>query len=335
MRMKHRILSCTMIPLGLLTFTGAGNAQACRQAASAPGAYAGPIIDVHLHAYTAADYGAGAPSPAGTAPAPASAREHMERTIEVMRRCNVVMGAVSGDAREAAVAWHDHAPGRVLRGWSMEAPGDFMAPDAFADLVRGSALDVLGEVGAQYAGYSPSDPAYGAYWALAQEHGIPVGIHTGQSFPGMPYRGRPHFRLRYGDPMLLEDMLVEYPRLKVYMMHAGGGGHYSGNALMMMAMYPQLHVDISLISWMPGTEAVLEPFLRQAKQRRMLDRVMFGTDQMLWPETIELAIQRINGLDFLSVEEKAGIFYGNAARFLGLSDELMAEHRAADARGNQ
>jgi uncharacterized protein len=101
---------------------------------------------------------------------------------------------------------------------------------------------------------------------------------------------------------------------------------------MMLGMYPQLYVDISLISWMPGTEAVLEPFLTQAKQMRMLDRVMFGTDQMLWPETIELAIQRINGLDFLTVEEKAGIFYGNAARFLGLSEEAIAEHRAAHER---
>jgi uncharacterized protein len=294
--------------------------------------YSGPIIDVHLHGYVDAGYGAGAPSPAGGPTSPASAREHMERTLEIMRRHNVVLGVVSGDGTAAAEAWKAHAPDMVLRGYGPDGPGDFMAPDSFLTVVQRGEIDVLGEVGAQYAGFSPSDPAYGPYWAVAQEHGIPVAIHTGQSFPGMPYRGRPNFRLRYGDPLLLEDMLVEYPRLKVYMMHAGGGGHFSGNALMMLGMYPQLYVDISLISWMPGTEAVLEPFLTQAKQMRMLDRVMFGTDQMLWPETIELAIQRINGLDFLTVEEKAGIFYGNAARFLGLSEEAIAEHRAAHER---
>jgi uncharacterized protein len=332
MRMNHRILSCAVGSFWLLTSAAAVNGQDCRQGASDPNAYTGPIIDVHLHAYTEADFRANVPSPAGTPPAPASAREHLERTLDVMRRCNVVLGAVSGSRREAALTWHAQAPDRVLRGWSLDAPGDFPDAETFRELARSGALDVLGEIGAQYAGYSPSDPAYGAYWAIAQDHGIPVGVHTGQSFPGMPYRGRPNFRLRYGDPLLLEDMLVEYPRLKVYMMHAGGGGHFSGNALMMLGMYPQLYVDISLISWMPGTEAVLEPFLTQAKQMRMLDRVMFGTDQMLWPETIELAIQRINGLDFLTVEEKAGIFYGNAARFLGLSEEAIAEHRAAHER---
>jgi uncharacterized protein len=175
---------------------------------------------------------------------------------------------------------------------------------------------------------SPSDPAYAPYWAIAEELGIPVAIHTGASVPGMPYRGRPAFRLRYGNPLLLEDMLVEFPDLKVYMMHAGGAGPYSEYGLMMMNMYPQLHVDLGVLSWMPGLEGVLETFLRRAQQMRMLDRVMFGSDQMVWPEAIGLAVERINGFDFLTLEEKADIFYNNAARFLGLSEETIERHHA-------
>ena len=53
---------------------------------------------------------------------------------------------------------------------------------------------------------------------------------------------------------------------------------------------------------------------------------MFGTDQMVWPEAIEMAIEKVQSLDFLTLEEKQGIFYMNAARFLNLSEETIAEH---------
>jgi uncharacterized protein len=299
--------------------------------------YTGPIIDVHLHSYAADDYWGGAPNPATGQPAPATAREHLERSIEVMRQNNVVLGVTSGDALASAAAWREFAPDMVLRGLSMGDPEDFVTPEALRGLVERGEVEVLGEVGAQYVGLSPSDPAYSPYWAVAQDHGIPVAIHTGASFPGMPYRGRPAFRLRYGNPLLLEDMLVEFPDLKVYMMHAGGAGPYSEYALMMMSMYPQLHADVGVLSWMPGMEGVLETFLRQAQQMRMLNRVMFGSDQMVWPEAIGLAVERINAFGFLSVEEKADIFYNNAARFLGLSEEAIARHHviASGAEGER
>lgn len=299
--------------------------------------YGGPIIDVHLHSYTADDYWGASPNPATGRPAPASTTEHMERSIEVMRRHNVVLGVPSGDALASADAWREYAPDMVLRGISMGDPDDFLTPDVFRGIVERGEVEVLGEVGAQYAGYSPSDAAYSPYWDIAQEHGIPVAIHTGASFPCMPYRGRPAFRLRYGNPLLLEDLLVAFPDLKVYMMHAGGAGPYSEYALMMMNMYPQLHADLGVLSWMPGLEGVLETFLQQAKAMGMLDRVLFGSDQMVWPEAIGLAVERIDGYDFLTVEEKADIFYHNAARFLGLSEETIARHHAiaSEAEGGR
>jgi predicted TIM-barrel fold metal-dependent hydrolase len=71
---------------------------------------------------------------------------------------------------------------------------------------------------------------------------------------------------------------------------------------------------------------MLEPFLKEAKRRRMLDRVMFGSDQMRWPEAIALAIDRVNRLEFLTLDEKQDIFYDNAAKFLGLSADEIARH---------
>jgi predicted TIM-barrel fold metal-dependent hydrolase len=94
-------------------------------------------------------------------------------------------------------------------------------------------------------------------------------------------------------------------------------------------MYPQIYVDIGTLSWTPVAGDLLEPFLVEAKRRRLLNRVMFGSDQMAWPEAIALAIDRVNGLDFLTVEDKRRIFYDNAATFLQLSaEEIVRHHRS-------
>jgi uncharacterized protein len=286
-----------------------------------------PVIDMHLHAYTDADYWGQLPSPFDGTPAPETAEAHHHRSSEMMRRYNVVLGAVSGETLEAAARWHAADPDRVLRALEFGHPERGPGLERVGQAMVNGELQVLGEVTAQYHGLSPSDPRFDPYWALAEEHGIPVGIHTGQSFSGTPYHPCcPDFRLKYGSPLLLEEVLVKYPRLKVYMMHAGGYAPFGDQALMMMAMYPQLHADISVLNWLPDMEPVLEHFLRQARQMGLLDRVLFGSDQMVWPEAIGIAIERIEGLVFLTEQEKRDILYFNAARFLDLSEEEIARH---------
>ena len=57
-------------------------------------------------------------------------------------------------------------------------------------------------------------------------------------------------------------------------------------------------------------------------------RIMFGSDQMIWPETIRIAIETVEDAEFLSSEQKRDIFYNNAARFLRLSDEQINAHHS-------
>ena len=288
------------------------------------GPYRGPIIDVHLHAQTSEDLAQPAPNPATGDLSPKTPAEHMARSLEIMKNRNVVLGIVSGSSVAAVQAWDAAAPDRIMKGIGVDDPSQFMKPEELDRLFREKRLDAFGEVAAQYAGYSPSDPAFDAYWAVAAKHGVPVGIHTGGAPPRTPYTCCPKFRLTLGDPLLLEDMLVKYPKLKVYVMHAGG--FFPQNALMLMTMYPHIYVDIGALSWTPIAGDLLEPFLREVKRRRMLDRVMFGSDQMRWPEAIALAIDRVNRLEFLTGDEKQDIFYDNAAKFLGLSAEEIARH---------
>ena len=292
--------------------------------AQSTGPYRGPIIDVHLHAHTRESLAQPTPNPATGEMSPKTAEEHMARSLAIMKERHVVLGIVSGSALADVEAWDAAAPDRIMKGISVDDPTRFMAPQDLDRLFREKRLDAFGEVAAQYAGYSPSDPAFDAYWTVAAKHGMPVGIHTGGAPPGTPYSCCPKFRLALGDPLLLEDMLVKYPKLKVYVMHAGG--FFPQNALMLMTMYQHVYVDISTLTWTPIAGDLLEPFLIEAKRRRLLDRVMFGSDQMRWPEAIALAIDRVNRLSFLSVEEKKDIFYDNAAKFLGLTDEQIARH---------
>jgi predicted TIM-barrel fold metal-dependent hydrolase len=288
------------------------------------GPYRGPIIDVHLHAQTPESLAQPVPNPATGEMSPKTAEEHMTRSLAIMKERNVVLGIVSGSALSDVEAWDTAAPDRIIKGLSIDDPTRFIAPEDLDRLFREKRLDAFGEVAAQYAGYSPSDPAFDAYWAVAAKHGVPVGIHTGGAPPGTPYTCCPKFRLALGDPLLLEDLLVKYPKLRVYVMHAGG--FFPQNALMLMTMYPQVYVDISTLTWTPIAGDLLEPFLIEAKRRRLLDRVMFGSDQMRWPEAIALAIDRVNRLSFLTVDEKEDIFYDNAAKFLGLTAEEIARH---------
>ncbi len=308
--MKTLLVALAFIP-------AVGHAQSTAQ-------YLGPIIDVHLHAHTRESLEQPAPNPATGQMSPRTAEEHMTRSLEIMRERNVVLGIVSGSSVAAVEPWDAAAPDRILKAIGVDDPTTFMKPEDLDRLFQEKRLDAFGEIAAQYAGYSPSDPAFDPYWMIAEKHRVPVGIHTGGGPPRTPYTCCPKFRLQLGDPLLLEDLLVKYPKLKVYVMHAGG--FFPQNALMLMTMYPHIYVDIGALSWTPIAGDMLEPFLKEAKRRRMLDRVMFGSDQMRWPEAIALAIDRVNRLDFLTVEEKQDIFYDNAAKFLGLTAEDIARH---------
>jgi hypothetical protein len=53
---------------------------------------------------------------------------------------------------------------------------------------------------------------------------------------------------------------------------------------------------------------------------------MFGSDQMVWPGTIERGIQVIEKAPFLSDDEKRDVLYNNAARFLRFTEEDIARH---------
>jgi predicted TIM-barrel fold metal-dependent hydrolase len=281
-----------------------------------------PIIDMHLHSYDEDTYFR-APDRSGRM-APADAQSHFHETYQALKQYNIVLAVISGSEKSEAewvAADTDH---RFLRGLgSIHSEG--WTPDKFEELVKKKQVAIFGEIGAYYRGQTLADPFYAPYLAICERYGIPVAIHTGGGPPGVVYRGSPDARLMTGNPLLIEDVLVKYPRLKIYLMHAGE--RFYQQALQLMLSYPRIYADLGVMLWAdPAVIYYGEQFLRQAQAFGMLDRIMFGTDQMVWPHATQASLEQLEAFDFLTEENKRDILYNNAAQFLGLSEAEIAAH---------
>ncbi len=281
-----------------------------------------PIIDMHLHSYDEANYFV-APDMYGQM-APPTVDAHFEATYEIMRRHQIVLGVISNTASSEEAWLRKDKDKRFLRGFGSFGQDDW-TPKSFEQLVKDGKIDVFGEIGAYYDGRTLADPYYDPYLKICEEYGIPVALHTGGGPPEITYRGFPKARLLLGNPLLIEDVLVKYPKLKIYLMHSGA--NYYLEALRLMVSYPQVYTDLGVVLWVhPMPKYYGREFLLRAKEFGVLDRVMFGSDQMVWPHGIEMSLEQLESFDFLTQDEKRDILYNNAARFLGLSDEQIAVH---------
>ena len=142
------------------------------------------------------------------------------------------------------------------------------------------------EVSNQYVGIGPSNTHFEPYLAIAEELDIPVGIHIGIGPPGAPYLGFAQgYRAALHSPLTLEeDALIRHPRLRVYIMHAAWP--MLEELLAVLWTHPQVHVDLGAIVFaLPQAE--LYRFLQRIVEAGFSKRVMFGTDQMVWPGVIE------------------------------------------------
>ncbi len=256
--------------------------------------------------------------------------EVMRQTIAVMEKRNII-GMVSGEP-ELMRVWKAAAPKRILAGLDLKVGGSeaqghvaLRTISEVKQLFASGEFQVLGKVMAQYEGIVPGDPLLEPYWRLAEELNVPVGIHLGPGGPGEPYSGSPGYRARNSNPLGLEEVLVRHPKLRVYVMHAGYPLIDDLRALLFA--HPQVYADISSIVY-TEPRAAFYRFLREIVEAGYGDRVLFGSDQMIWPGVMEPAIQAIEEAPFLSVREKRNILYNNAARFLQLSKEEIARHHA-------
>lgn len=280
-----------------------------------------PIIDMHMHTGLPHEVPPGTPALCrpepceGGGPATVDPTELMQKTLAAMDRYNIVKGFLSGVDLLAVSQWTQKAPGRFIASPFILKAGKSELEKLRPKYESGH-FGGMGEIGTQLNGVPPNDPSLKPYFKLAEELDLPVLIHTLGIGPYMP-----HFRSAAGSPLLLEDVLVRHPKLRIFVENAGYP--YRDEMIAVMYQYPQLYADVSTISWVIPRTAFydyLEAFVRAGLGKRL----MFGSDQMAWPEKIGAAVEAIEQAPFLTPEQKRDIFYNNAARFLRLEESDLS-----------
>ena len=275
---------------------------------------------MHVHSYTQSDFGEREPDKDHYGmKGSANAAAHMQETFAAFKKYNVVKAVVSGNTESVEKWVAADKDNRIIAGILIYAPDDYGLDSLkFEQMIKDKKIEVFGEVGAYYDGTTLSDSIWQPYLRICEKYDIPVAVHTGGGDPGGTYSWSPKARLRLGDPYLIEDVLVRYPKLRIYIMHAGAE-EWHEHTLRLIAYYPQLYTDVAVMLWVePNTQRTIKDFLRNAKDAGYINRIMFGSDQMKWPYAIGKSVDFLNSLSFLTQQDKDDIFYNNAARFLKL-----------------
>ena len=88
-----------------------------------------------------------------------------------------------------------------------------------------------------------------------------------------------------------------------------------------------MYVDVGFVDYsLPRKE--FHHYLRRLVEAGFGKRVMFGSDENIWPQAVGVAMENINSADFLTPEQKRDILCNNAARFLRLG-QTRCEQRAS------
>ena len=278
-----------------------------------------PIIDVHLHAQelwakpgedAGVTFGPVFAEQATGIFAARSTAELQESTLAAFERLNIVKAIVSGAFAEQ---YRKLRPERILA-----SPLLMSADEPVASLRAAFAsgrYQALAEFAPQYAGLAPNDPKLEPYFALAEELDVPLGIHVGLGPPGVAYAMAPHYRIAHSNALLLEEVVVRHPKLRLYVMHAGWP--MLDDIVALLYAHPQVYVDIGVIDWYVP-QAEFYSYLRRLVEAGFAKRIMFGSDQMVWPDAIDRAVVVVESAPFLSAEQRRDIMCRNAMRFLKL-----------------
>jgi predicted TIM-barrel fold metal-dependent hydrolase len=279
-----------------------------------------PIIDMHLHAPEViwSDTMICTPEPcSGAKTQIRDISELLPRTVEEMQNNDVVLGIVTDRNLDEVYRWKEYAPSLFFTGiaiWDPLQPNISFLQNQFQE----GRLNIVGEIATQYNGFAPNDPKLDRFYKLAVDQDIPVLIHcaalAGQSAL---------FNITDGNPLLLEPVLKKYPNFRIYVENASYP--FAQEIIALMNRYSNVYVDVSTITWLIPRKA-FHNYLEKLLIAGYGKRIMFGSDQMLWPESISMGIEAIESASFLSQEEKRDILYNNAARFLRLSDEVINAH---------
>lgn len=192
------------------------------------------------------------------------------------------------------------------------------AAKVFEEEVISGKYFALGELGLIYEGIPLNTKALYPYYEVAQKHGIPILIHTGFSGPNPQKVLSPLFRIQTANPILLEDVLIDFPDLDIVMMHMGWP--FFDEALYILGTYPNVYMETSVAIWLLNEE-LFNRLLKESVETAGSDKIMFGTLQMAWPDAIGRSVETILNADYLTKDDKKAILWENSTRLFGINQE--------------
>ena len=156
--------------------------------------------------------------------------------------------------------------------------------------------------------FFPNDRlAYPLYEVFAEAK-LPVLFHTGHSGIGTGMPGGGGIRLKYGHPMPIDDVAVDFPDMPIIMAHPSFP--WQDEAISVCLHKPQVYIDLS--GWSPK---YFSPTLVQYANTLLKHKVLFGSDYpLLTPDRWLADFEKIGIRD----EVRPLILKENAMRLFGL-----------------
>jgi uncharacterized protein len=159
--------------------------------------------------------------------------------------------------------------------------------------------------------FVPNDTAYYPLYETAAELGIPIIFHTGQTGIGAGLPGGRGIKLRYSDPMLLDDVAADHPALRIVLAHPSVPWQ---DAAISIATH-KANVFIDLSGWSPK---YFPPQLVRAAGGPLRRKVLFGSDfPVITPDRWLADFERLE----IKPDARPLILKANAADLLGLAGD--------------
>ena len=117
-----------------------------------------------------------------------------------------------------------------------------------------------------YAGFMPDDSMLDPLWSYADQHALPVLLHTGTTFVSQAL-------LAYTLPRNLDPVAIRYPEVKIILAHLSHP--YEAECVAVIRKHPNVYADISALHYRPFQ---LYNSLMLVQEYGVWDKVLFGTD---------------------------------------------------------
>ncbi len=165
-----------------------------------------------------------------------------------------------------------------------------------------------------YAGFAPHDPRLDPLWRYAQDHHLPVVLHSGTTFVSQA-------PLECTLPRHLDDVARRFPEVRLVLGHLGHP--YEGECIAVIRKHPQVYADVSALHYRP---LQLYHSLMLVQEYGVWHKLLFGTDYPF--TTVEASIAGLRGLNQmlegtalprLKVDELESLIHRDSLSLLGLA----------------